>query len=291
VHERPDRTTLVLFATLCVLVGANAVGIALSNRELEPYWGAALRIGLAAVLFWAIVALRRSAIPRGRAFVGAVVYGLLGFAAFLSFIYLGLVRAPASLATIVLALGPLLSLLLAAVHGLERLRTRGVVGGLAALAGITVAYGGIGRADVPVESLLALVAGAICISETSILLKRVPPADPAASSAIATTVAAIVLLGVSAVAGETWRAPVLGPTVAAVGYLASFGTVGVFLILIAVLGRWRASAVAYHFVLAPFAAIALQAALLGEAVTPVFAVGGVLVLIGVWVGALSPASR
>lgn len=289
--DRPDRATLAAFAALCVLVGANAVGIAFSNRELAPLWGAALRIGLGAVLFWALVVVRRSPLPRGRALVGAVVYGLVGFTVFLSLVYLGLVRAPAGLASIVLALGPLVSLVLAALHGLERFRWQRVVGGIAALAGIVIAYGGVGRSDVPPESVLAIFAGAVCFAEVSILLKRMPPADPVAVNAVATTVGAAVLFGVSAAAGEPWQVPTLGSTWGAVGYLASFGTVGVFLILLFVLRRWRASAVAYHFVLAPFAAVALQALLLGEGVTPVFAVGGALALAGVWIGALSPAAR
>lgn len=289
--HRPERAVLVAFAALCVLVGANAVGIAVSNRELAPLWGATLRIGLGAALFWGLVALRRPRIPRGRALVGAVVYGLLGFAAFLSLVYLGLVRAPAGLASIVLALGPLLSLGLAVLHRLERLRWHGVVGGSAALAGIVIAYGGVARADVPPESVLAIFVGALCIAEVSIMLKRMPPADPVAVNAVGTTAGAVALLVVSALAGERWQVPEMSATWAALGYLASLGTVGVFLILLYLLRHWRVSAVAYHFVLAPFAAVALQVLLLGEGITPVFVAGGALALGGVWIGALSPAAR
>jgi drug/metabolite transporter (DMT)-like permease len=290
-HERPDRATLVLFAVLCVLVGANAVGIAMSNRELAPFWGATLRIGLGALLFWSLAILRGAPMPRGRALAGAVVYGFVGFAAFLSLVYLGLVRAPAGLASIVLSLGPLITLVLATLHGLERLRWQGVVGGAAALTGIAIAYGGLDRTDVPPESVVAIFLGAVCIAEISILLKRMPPADPVAVNAIATTVGAAALLVVSAVIGEAWQVPALGSTWTALGYLASLGTVGVFLILIHLLRHWRASAVAYHFVLAPFAAVALQALLLAEGITPQFVLGAALALGGVWIGALSPAAR
>jgi drug/metabolite transporter (DMT)-like permease len=57
-----------------------------------------------------------------------------------------------------------------------------------------------------------------------------------------------------------------------------------------VLKRWQASAVAYLFVLAPFVAGALGAWLLGEPVSPLVALGTVLVLAGVYVGALAPAA-
>jgi drug/metabolite transporter (DMT)-like permease len=289
--HRPERAVLVAFAALCVLVGANAVAIAVSNRELAPVWGATVRIGLAAALFWVLVIARGSRVPRGAALTGAIVYGLGGFAAFLGLVYLGLVRAPASLASVVLALGPLISLVLSVARGLERFRWHGFVGAAAALAGIVIAYGGAGQADVPPESVLAIFAGAVVFAEISIVLKRTPPADPVAASAVATTVGAAVLLGVSALAGEAWTWPTQTSTWAAIAFLVPIGTVGVFLILLYLLRHWRASAVAYHFVLAPFAAVALQVLFLGEGITPVFALGGALALVGVWIGALSPAAR
>jgi drug/metabolite transporter (DMT)-like permease len=69
-------------------------------------------------------------------------------------------------------------------------------------------------------------------------------------------------------------------------YLVSVGTVGVFLLLLFVLKRWQASAVASLFVLAPFVSVALAAWLLSEGVTPLSAVGAVLVLGGVYVAAV-----
>ncbi len=83
--------------------------------------------------------------------------------------------------------------------------------------------------------------------------------------------------------------PVQGATWAAFAYLVSVGTVGVFLLFLFVLKRWQASAVAYLFVLAPFVAGALGAWLLGEDVSPLTALGAILVLAGVYVGALAPA--
>ncbi len=284
--SRPDRATPLAFGALVLLVGSNLVAIRFNNRELAPLWGAAVRFALAAVIFAAIVAARRLPIPKGPALAGAAVYGLLGFAGFFAFLYLGLVRAPAALGQIVLALVPLLTMLFAVVIGLERFRWRALVGAIVSMAGIAIVYGGQARADVPLVSLLALIAAAVCFAATGILVKRLPPANPVATNAIATTVGAVVLLTLSVIAGEPWAIPVQGATWAALAYLVTLGTVVVFLLFLFTVKRWRASSVSYQFVLAPFVAVSLESALAEEAITPIFAVGAVLVLAGVVFGAL-----
>jgi drug/metabolite transporter (DMT)-like permease len=285
--RRGDRATLVAFGALVVLVGANVVAIRFSNRELAPLWGAGLRFGLAAILFWVLVTARRSPLPRGRALAGAALYGLLGFAAFFAFLYYGLVRASAGLGQIVTALVPLLTMLLAVAHGLERLRWRAVVGGLIALAGIAIVFGGQANSDVPLLSMLSLVAAAIAFAETGIVVKRLPPGDPVATNAIATTVGAGVLLVVSLVAGEPWIVPVEGATWISLLYLVTLGTVVIFLLFLYLTSHWLASSVSYQFVLTPFVGVALGAWLLGEPITPALVAGGALVLAGIYVGALS----
>jgi drug/metabolite transporter (DMT)-like permease len=82
-----DRATAAAFGLLVLIGGSNFVLVRLSNRELDPFWGAALRWGLASLISFAIVAVRRTALPRGRALVGVVLYGLLYFGAFYAFAY------------------------------------------------------------------------------------------------------------------------------------------------------------------------------------------------------------
>jgi drug/metabolite transporter (DMT)-like permease len=89
------------------------------------------------------------------------------------------------------------------------------------------------------------------------------------------------------VSGERHVVPARGATWIALAYLVTIGTVGLFLLFLFVLKRWLASSVAYEFVLAPFVATALGAWLLDESVSPLTVVGAVLVLAGVYIGALS----
>lgn len=56
-----------------------------------------------------------------------------------------------------------------------------------------------------------------------------------------------------------------------------------------VLRRWTASGTSFAFVLTPFVTVAVGVWLAHETISWAFVVGGVLVLLGVYVGALAPA--
>jgi len=180
--------------------------------------------------------------------------------------------------------------LLAIVHGVERFRWAALIGGLVAAAGVAIAYGGVAAQGVPLVSVLAFMVAALAFAETNIVVKRLPPMDPASANTIGTGVAAVILLALSVLFGESRELPERTETWLAVGYLTTLGTLAVFLLFLYVIRRWRASAVAYEFVLSPFVAVTLGVLLLGEQVTPLFLVGGGLVLIGVYLGALAPAA-
>src|SRR5688572_12391866 len=115
----PDRLTLLAWAGVVLCGGSNAVAIRVGNVELAPFWGAALRFGLAASVLLVLVAVRRPPLPRGAAAVGVGLYGLLNFAGAYAFAYWGLVEAPAGTAQVMIATSPLLTLLIAAAIGLE----------------------------------------------------------------------------------------------------------------------------------------------------------------------------
>ena len=64
----------------------------------------------------------RLTLPRGRALALLVAYGLLGFAGAYGCLYWALQDVPAGIGAVVLAVGPLLTLLLAVAHRQERLQ-------------------------------------------------------------------------------------------------------------------------------------------------------------------------
>ena len=69
------------------------------------------------------------------------------------------------------------------------------------------------------------------------------------------------------------------------------GSVGVFLLYLYVLRHWPASRATYAFVLIPFVTVLLSSWLDDEPVGAGLVLGGLLVLAGVYVGALRPPER
>jgi len=287
--RRPDGTTILAFVAMVLLGGSNAVAVRFSNLELPPFWGAASRFVATAVLFWAIVAVRGAPVPRGRALFGASFFGLVSVGGSYAFLYWALTSVTASLTMVVLSIGPLLTLFFARAHGLEPLRGRGLAGSLLAFAGILIAVGDELGVSVSAPALLALIAGAACIAEGSVLFKTFPRADPLTVNAVAVTTGAALLALVSSAAREPWTLPTTATTWVAFAYLVFVGSVVVFYLYLFVLSRWTASATSYAFLLFPVATVVIGAWLAGEDVTPRFLLGGAIVLAGVWVGAFSEA--
>ena len=83
--------------------------------------------------------------------------------------------------------------------------------------------------------------------------------------------------------------PQRAATWVALGYLVVVGSVVVFVLFLFVLRHWAASRTAYVYVLVPFVTVALSAWLDDEPVGAGLVLGGLLVLTGVYIGALRPA--
>jgi drug/metabolite transporter (DMT)-like permease len=281
----PDRITLLAFALVVVVGGSNAVAVRLSNLELPPFWGAGLRFGAAALIFWGIVAARRLPVPARRALLGAVLYGAIGIGGGYAFLYWSLTRVPASLSMVVLAIVPLLTLLLAAAHRLEPFRWRGALGALLAFGGIALSVGNDIGGAVPLASLLALIAGSACIAESSVVVKLFPRSDPLVTNAVALTAGTAILLPVSLLTGEARALPADEITWVTFGYLVLIGSILLFYLYLYVLQRWTASATSYSFLLFPLVTVFVASWIAGEVVSASFLVGTAVVLGGVWIGA------
>jgi drug/metabolite transporter (DMT)-like permease len=284
-----ERVALTAFVTYAVLAGGNAVGVRVSNRELAPLWGASLRFALAAALLVAVMAVLRLAFPRGRALVGSLLYGLFNFAGSFGLTYYGLVQVHAGLGQILLALVPLATLLLAVFWRQERLGPPAVIGTLLALLGVAVISYSPLQNDVPLLSVLAVVAGAICFGQALVLVRRFPPVHPVTMNAVGMAAGAALLLAAGLIADEPIMLPRRPETWAAMAYLVLIGSVVVFLLYLIVLRYWVASRASYGFVIIPFVTLLLSVWLDNEPVGVGLVVGGLLVVAGVYIGALRPA--
>jgi drug/metabolite transporter (DMT)-like permease len=283
--RRSERLALAAFLTESVLAGGSAVSIRFSNRELAPLWGASLRFTLAAAVLLAVMAAMRLRPPRGRALVGSALFGALLGASF-AFAYYALLEIRAGLGQTILALVPLATLLLAVAQRQERLRAAAAAGTLLALAGVALISRAPLREAVPPLSLLAALGGVLCFAQAAIVVRRFPPVHPVVMNGVGMAVGAVLLIAASVLAGEPHPLPRRAETWAALGYLVVVGSVVVFVLYLYVLRTWTATRAAYGFVLIPFVTVALSAWLDAEPVTGGLVAGGVLVLAGVYVGAL-----
>jgi drug/metabolite transporter (DMT)-like permease len=289
--QRPsERLILVAFLAEAVLAGGNAVGVRFSNRELEPLWGAGLRFSLAATLLLLVVAAMRLRLPRGRAAIGALLYGALNFGAAFGLAYYALVELHAGFGQLLLAIVPLVTLFVAVVERQERLRLAAIAGALLAFAGVAVLSGDALDGGLPARYLLAALGSAFCLAQAAVLVRWFPAVHPVTMNAIGMGVGALLLILLAFFVGETVVLPRESDTWLAVGYLVVVGSGIVFVLYVLVLRYWSASRVAYGFAITPVVTVLVSAWLLDEPVGFALIVGGALVLAGVYVGVLRPAA-
>lgn len=279
---------LTAFVVGSVLAGGNAVGIKFSNDELDPLWGAALRFTAAAAVMWLILAFLRRSVPRGRALTGSLLYGLFNFAGAFGFGFLAFVELEAGFGQLVLAIVPLLTLLLAVAHGQEALRMRSLAGALLAIAGITVMSSGSLAGGSAMALVFALLAG-LCFAEGAVVVRRFRPIDPYGLNAVGMTVGAVVILGAALLRGDDIALPEMAATWLAQAYMILVGSVLVFVLYVFILGRWEASRATYTFVVVPPVTVLVSWWLRDEPLGAGLVLGGVLVLIGVYIGAIQPS--
>jgi drug/metabolite transporter (DMT)-like permease len=287
----PDHTTLIAFIFMVLVAGGAAVAIRITFVELPPFWSGGARFGLAALIFWVLMLVRRVALPRGKALAGAALFGFLGVGASFLFLMWGLVETPASLFQVIGALVPLLTILFAYLHRLEKLRWQGITGALLAVAGIAFAVNGYKGVAISIPHILAIVAGTACIAESLVIAKLIPRSNPIATNAVAMTVGSAMLLSVSLLTREQWVIPTKSATWAAYLYLVVFVSVIVFLLYLWLLGRWTASGTSFAFVLMPLVTIVLASLISDEAITLSLIIGAALVISGVLFGALINPKR
>jgi len=285
----PERNVLAAFFFFIVVAGGASVAVRITYGEMAPFWAATARFLLGALVFWGIIAVRKLPLPKGRALLGAVIFGSLTVGFSFLLVAWALVVIPASLYQILMAMVPLLTLFLSAIHGVESITWRGVFGAILAVAGIGIAVGGADSTSLSLPHIGAVIIAAAFNAEGGVMIKKFPPNPPVITNAIGMTIGAMILGVASIVSGEKWTLPTQTDTVIAFVYLVLFVTVVAFLLYMFVLGKWTASGTSYGFVIIPLITVVVAATIAGEEVTWNLLLGGAFVLAGVYVGALMPS--
>jgi drug/metabolite transporter (DMT)-like permease len=280
------RWTPVAFLVGAVISSCNPIAVKFSNAELDPFWGATIRYTLAAALMLVAMAALRVRIPRGRALLGAVLYGVFNFGFAFACLFYALVELGAGFLQVLLAVIPLITLFLVVVQRLERLRTSAVVGALVAFAGVLVMSQVALDGNVSLATILVAMGAAFCLAEGAVLVRVFPPENSVSLNAVGMTVGAAILATFSRLAGDDWVVPQLRATWLAMAYMVVLGSGILYLLWVYVLKHWEASRAAYNFVLLPPLTLVFSYFITGEQVGVELVFGGLLILIGVYVGAL-----
>lgn len=285
----PDRATIAAFAGVVLFGGLNAIAVRETVLELQPLWGATLRFVAAGLIFAALTVARGRPFPSGRALGLAMLYGAIGFAGGFGFIYPGLRTVHAGTASVIIALSPLATYGLAVAQRQERFRLQGLLGAVVALVGIGIVFVDQVGGAASLGSLALVAIGTVFLSESGIVAKWMPRSDPFATNAVAMSTAGVMLLAASFAAGETHAVPTMTSTWLALAYITVFGSVAMFGLYLYGLGRWTASGMSYSTLMLPFVSVSVSSLLIGEPFSLALVVGGLVMLVGVYVGAFGHA--
>lgn len=273
---------LLLLATIW---GASFLSIRIALDEVPVLWVVAWRVGLAAIVLWAVALILRISLPRTpRLWVALFVMGILNNVIPFLLLAWGQLHIETGLTAILNAATAIFGVLVATMaFADERLTPRRAAGVLLGFAGVATAVGADALATFDLRSFGQLavlgaafsyaLAGAWARKHLSGLSPVVAAAGMLSGSALIMVPAALVLDGPPdlALAPRTW---------AAIAYYALVATAFAYLLYYRVLAMAGAGNLLLCTLLIPPVAILLGALVLGEALAPRAFLGFALLALG-----------
>ncbi len=276
------------FFLTMVLFAGNNVAVHFSNLELQPMWGATLRLAISSLILWIGIGVAHMGIPRGKMMMGSVVYGFFLLGINIPLFYWGLLEVSPATASVIYASIPAMTVLLVGLTGRplrleERTRWSALIGALVALFGISVVFADSLSLHLPASSVACLVLGAMSVSFAGVLLKTktMENAERMPLVAISTTVATCMVLPLALLMGERLVLPAELTTQESLIWLV-FGTTLGYYSLSVLYKKWIASKASFVNVLTPLVTIAASSVLSIGEITPYFLAGTIIVLVGSW---------
>jgi drug/metabolite transporter (DMT)-like permease len=277
---RSERTVgFLLIALSAACFGAMPVfGRGAYAAGADPTTLLLLRFGIAGVVLWVLVLIRRAPVPRGRTLVWLVLMGSIGYVGQSLAYFTALTMASAALLSLLLYLYPILVALLAAALLKAPLTRAKQVSLLVAVLGAALTVGPVGSGNV-LGIALGVTAALIYACYILAATRVTAGVEALSSSAVIVTSAAVVFLGLVAARGNampmTWT-----------GWLAAFAiavvsTVVAVLAFLGGLARIGPTDTATVSTLEPVVTLLLAVAVLGETLAPLQLVGGACILAAV----------
>jgi len=281
-----DRLPLIGFFSIVLLAGLNPIAVRFTVLELPPFLGGAMRFMPASILMFILAFVMKVPMPRGRELLGAIIYGGVQFGIGFSLLNWALIKVQPGMASVLLALAPLITLGFAILHRLEHFRWMALIGSLVSVVGVGLIFRAQLGANVPVLSLLAAMLGTMCLCESTLIIKIFPKSHPITTNAVGMGTGSVFLSLMAIINGEKFAFPVKTVTREALIYSIILGSCVLFMVVVYVLKHMTASTLSYQFVLMPFVTLSASTLLTHETLNPILLAGAVLVLMGVYFGGI-----
>jgi drug/metabolite transporter (DMT)-like permease len=253
----------------------------------DPITLAAFRFGLGFLFLLPIALARPRRWPPRQDWSAVAALGLLFFAVFFVLFNVSLTYTTAARGALALSTLPLLTMVVAAALGVERLTARKTAGVLIALGGVAVALAaGVARAPAGAwRGDLVMVAGALCMAGYSVWSRPfIGRSGPLAFTTAGMGVGAAALALIAWWTGGFAAAGRFGPKEwTAIGYLGVFGAALVFYLWAFALERTTPTRVVSTITVNPVTASIVAALLLGEPIGISLVAGVAAVVAGIWI--------
>ncbi|WP_102109854.1 DMT family transporter [Oceaniglobus roseus] len=258
---------------LSCLWGASFVSIRIALDEVPVAWVVAHRVFWAAAILWAVVALGRLPLPKGRGTLGAfVVMGLLNNILPFSLMAWGQLHIETGLTSILNATTAIFGVLVAsAVFADERLTARRALGVALGFLGVATAIGLDSLAQFDIRSLaqLAVLGGTFSYALAGAWARRtLQGLNPVVAAAGMLSASALIMVPAAWTLDGPPRPDLAPRTFIAIGYYAVMATALAYLLYYRVLAMAGAGNLMLCTLMIPPVAITLGALILGEALHP-----------------------
>lgn len=268
------------YLAVIIVWSTTPLGVQWSSQGLSPLAGAASRMCLAAAIGWVVVRLLKVSVPWHRQALKTYAVSNIGLFLGLMSLYLAATRLPSGMISVVFALSPVASALMARYlldePPFSLARWLGVALGLS---GLLVIFGedvALSRHSYPGFVLVGV--GMLCFSLSGVLIKRQNcTLQPLAQTVGSLTLAAPLYLLAGLVLGLQVDSPP-PRTIAAILYLTIFGSFVGFICYFYILKHLAASSVALVTMVTPVLAISLGVWFNSEPLTPNLVLGAGMIV-------------
>ncbi len=276
-----------LLLSLSLLWGGSYFFAGVAVRELPTFVIVVARVGLAAVILWAVLRALGQRLPTdGRIWLAFFAMGALNNALPFSLIVWGQAHVASGVASILNATTPLFTVLVAHVLTADEKITPGrLIGVLLGLAGVTVMIGGaaVGELGVHMVAQLAFLGAALSYAFAGVFGRRFRAlgVTPMATATGQVTASTVMLLPLMLYLDQPWTLPLPSPAaIASLVAIAGLSTALAYIIYFRLLASAGATNLLLVTLLIPVSAILMGVMVLDEVMAPKHFAGMALIALG-----------